>query len=278
MKVTITSRNVLMLLGLIALLHMPAGAQNVTYKPGAYPAPRYPKIPRNVKVDDLMPLARTIVKRSDNGSMFFPGYAVKTGERVLMMASREIDPLIVEALTKAIREAGGKVDVLLGDAVRRNVKDGTYHGDGETEFEYFTYMKEVLSVQTGGLGWPEQAAMAQAGKYNLVIAGDGGGTPDYPPDKMRWAYLPWKSLDQFLVSAGGIPPELLKVVDDTAWGMLKDSVGIHATDPEGTDMTWSGTPEDWERPGAHMPGHLMSHPNAGHGAGTIGGTFNHTGP
>lgn len=254
-------------------------AQQVSYKPGLFPAPRYPEIPKNVTVETLMPIARTIVKRGyAGGSMFNPGYGIKPGERALIMVSREIDPRVLEALTRAIREAGGKVDVLLGDEVRRNTKDGTYHGNGDVEFEYFTYMKDVLGVQTGGLDWPVQVKIAEAGGYNIAISGDGGGFPDYPKDKMRWAYIPWKSVDQFLVSAGGIPLELLQLVDETAWNMLTKAVRIRATDPEGTDITWTTRTNDWQSPNAYMPGHLMAHPGAGGATGTIAGTFNHTGP
>ncbi len=260
----------------IGLLVPPARAQQITYKPGEYPAPRYPKIPKNPTLEDLMPVARAIVKRDDIGASFYPGYAIKAGERALIMVGREYDPLVLEAIQRAVREAGAKVDVLLGDEVHPNSKDGSWNGDGSAEFQFFLHMDDVERMQAGGILRKDQVAIAKAGKYDVVLSGQGGGAPRIPG--MRWRYLPWDWIDKFLVNGANVPPDLLKFIDDTAWTALTQAVSIRATDPEGTDITWNTKPQEWQSPGLHNPGHLMSHPSRGGATGILAGTFNHTGP
>ncbi len=247
-------------------------AQQVSYKPGQYPAPRYPEIPKNPTVEDLMPTARTVVKRGDIGAMFYPGYEIKPGERALLAVARHFDPLVLEAIQRAIREAGGKVDVLIGND---SYLPG---GDGATEWQYFTFMKDIMDAQAGGIDQATIIDMTLAGKYDIAISGMGGGIPPHPQDKMRWAYMPWDLVDQFLVHGAGIPPDLLKFIDNSAWDTLTKAVSIHATDPEGTDITWSTKSEIWQRPDLHNPGHLSSHPSRGGATGVLAGTWNHIGP
>ena len=252
-------------------------SQAQQYKPGEYPAPRYPKITKNPTLEDLMPTARAIVKRSDIGAMFYPGYAIKSGEKALMVVPLDFDPLVLEALQRAIREAGAKVDLLLGNDPYLS------GGDGATEFEYFTHMKDIMGAQAGGIEQATIVAMTVAGKYDLAISGMGGGIPPHPSDKMRWVYMPWDMADQFLVHGASIPPDLLKIIDDTAWETLTKAVSVYATDPEGTDLVWSTRKEDWETPGRHTAGHFMSHPlidlpGVPGATGVVAGTWNHTGP
>lgn len=254
-------------------------AQQPTYKPGEFPAPRYPKIRKNATVDDLMPIARAIVKRVDTGALFYPGYNIKPGEKALIVVAPDYDPIVLAAIKRAIQEAGGKADVLFGsDAYLPG-------GDGAKEWSYFTYINDILKAETGGIDQPTQVRIALAGKYSIGLSGDGGGLPDYPKDKMRWAFIPWGFVDQFLVNGNGLPPELLKFIDDTAWSLLDKTVSVRATDPEGTDISWPNLPEYWEKPETHIPGHLMTHPRwgwskagLGGATGVLSGTWNHTGP
>ena len=99
---------------------------------------------------------------------FYPGYAIKSGEKVLIMVSREYDPLVLAALQRAIREAGAKVDVFLGNDVHPNSKDGTWSGDGSTEFEFFTYMSQVESAQAGGIDRPATGGAEVPGELRRV--------------------------------------------------------------------------------------------------------------
>ncbi len=257
---------------LIAVAQPTLQGQQITYRPGQYPAPRYPQALKNPMVEDLMPIARQIVKRPDSGQMFYPGYDIKPGERVLIAVARHFNPVVLEAITRAIREAGAKVDVMMGsDAYLPG-------GDGATEWEYFTFMKAIMSAQAGGIPQETIIAMTLAGKYDLAISGMGGGIPPHPRDKMRWAYIPWDLADMFYVHGAGIPADLLKFIDSKAWESLSSAVQIHATDPEGTDITWSPKGADWQVPGRHNPGHLSSHPGRSGATGVLAGTWNHVGP
>src|SRR5436853_5969714 len=78
----------------------------------AYPSPRYPdyiRQPRATTVEELLPLARVHVGRR----YAFPALGpVKEGDHILLMTYTSQTPLILEAVKRAMLEAGAKqVDV-----------------------------------------------------------------------------------------------------------------------------------------------------------------------
>ncbi|HEY7679680.1 MAG TPA: SDR family NAD(P)-dependent oxidoreductase, partial [Terriglobia bacterium] len=122
--------------------------------------------------------------------------------------------------------------------------------------------------------------------YDLVIEGTGGPNPkaDY-----RWAYIPWDTTDKFLYSMAAFPYELQEMVDKLLWKTLTSARKIHATDPEGTDMTWSWDPkfegmlrENWPgyeilKQGHISPMPLFMSPVEANANGKIAGNINHQG-
>ena len=122
--------------------------------------------------------------------------------------------------------------------------------------------------------------------YDLVIHGTGGPNPksDY-----RWEYIPWDTADKFMYSMAGYPFEIQNRIDELLWDAMTKARTIHATDPEGTDMTWHWQPNYVSLLREHWPGYKMV--KAGHlspipmlqspadadANGVIGGTTNHRG-
>jgi hypothetical protein len=109
------------MLGLCALAAAAAGcgkkeqAPGATAQPGApaaqvgangdkYPAPRWPsyfKAPKSV--DDLMPAARLLV-RNQSGLQGKGMGILKSGDKVLIVAADDADPMVMEAVKKALEE------------------------------------------------------------------------------------------------------------------------------------------------------------------------------
>src|SRR5262245_50072348 len=88
----------------------PVAAQAPVYKPGEYPAPRYPKLKEHYTVEDLMPIARELVRRPYADSFLLAGYNIRDGQRALIVVPRNFDRLVLDAITRAIHERGGQVD------------------------------------------------------------------------------------------------------------------------------------------------------------------------
>lgn len=252
------------------------------YGEGQYPAPRYPALPKTITLEHLMPVARALVRRPDIGYRYYPGYDVKPDERVLIVANRDYDPLVIDALRLAIQEVGAKADVLTGNDETPGKKDPKWKPDGSLEVDWFAFPGVAVNQPFGGIKPREQLALALAGNYDLVLSGTGGGWPNFPADKMRWVYLPWMWPDQFFENANNMPPELLKFIDTASWAQVKQAVKLHATDPEGTDLSWTSSPEQWNRTerkyGTLNMGHQLIAIEGAKATGVIAGTWNDTGP
>ena len=60
-------------------------AQNPVYKPGEYPAPRYPQVKQSYTVEDLVPIAREVVRRPYMSAFLKAGYNVQQGHKALIV-------------------------------------------------------------------------------------------------------------------------------------------------------------------------------------------------
>src|SRR6185436_19245847 len=69
-----------------------------------YPAPRWPSYFKTPKsVDDLMPAARLLV-RNQSGLQGKGMGTLKEGDKVLIVAADDADPMVLEAVSKALEE------------------------------------------------------------------------------------------------------------------------------------------------------------------------------
>lgn len=253
-----------------------AVAQVKTYTAGDYPAPKLPPYKLDVTTQDLLPMARVLVRKPAERQPLTPGYAIKPGEKVLILVSEAFDDRVVGAIRQAIEEVGGKPDVVKTFAPPRNKVN--------TNIGY----EEVRMFASFGLvdGFAFPKALQAAGKYDMVINGEGGPVPVTP---YKWEYIPWSTVDKFMFSQASFPFELQKAIDNKAWDNLLKARKIHVTDPEGTDMTWNWNPqyaamlrEEWPGYAVVLTGHLGSFPEFlspldADAHGTIGGTLNHMG-
>ena len=83
-----------------------------------YPAPRDPDYKKalHATVDDLMPVARLMVKKPSRRMALSPGYGIKAGENVLIVVSPRFDANVLEAIRRAMVEAGAYVDIMKAHA------------------------------------------------------------------------------------------------------------------------------------------------------------------
>src|SRR4051812_38692260 len=71
-----------------------------------YPAPRWPSYFKPPKsVDDLMPAARLLV-RNKSGFLGVGMGVVQSGETILIVPNLQSDPMVVQAVVKALAERG----------------------------------------------------------------------------------------------------------------------------------------------------------------------------
>ena len=77
----------------------------------SYPAPRWPSyFKRPETVDELMPAAHSLV-RNKSGFLGVGMGVLQTGETVLLVPNAASDPMVVEAIVKALGERGVKAEV-----------------------------------------------------------------------------------------------------------------------------------------------------------------------
>ena len=73
------------------------------YKPGEYPAPRYPQLKANYTIEDLLPIAREVVRKPYQAAFLKAGYNIQKGDKALIVVPGHFDNLVIESLIRAIR-------------------------------------------------------------------------------------------------------------------------------------------------------------------------------
>ena len=251
---------------------------------GAAPTAERGRPPTLVVPDTLLAHARFVadepeIRRTAAG---FIGYgATKPGDRVLLAADTHFDPLVVEAMTRALREKGAAVDVIVVQA------------EPDREFEAADELRAAIRRRPWreqprrweGLPWVEELALARG--YDLLVHGKGGGIPATPH---RYEAFPWLRQEQLASPATTYPREVHALINRRAWEPFWEQAPggrVRVTDPEGTDIAWDMWPEYFEHPTAMFGpvprwNHLMSHPPTPlspreSSTGVVRGTLNHFG-
>ncbi len=245
-----------------------------------YPAPRYPKYKRPKTVEELMPKARELVNQppGHHPHSLKPSYNIKSGDRILFVVLSEYSPMIVEAMCRAMREKGARVDLLAKDstpvapAEELAAHEALSFGKEEGDYSYyFTMITNLIRFGTA-------RAMVDLDKYDMIVAGSAGPPPK---EAFPWHRLNFISLEDFASPLIDFPHELHHLINQKTWEQILSSKTIRVTDPEGTDVQW--TNYDDERP--YAENHLLARPlNIGYGfggkddcTGVIAGTLNHIG-
>lgn len=268
-----------------------------------YSAPRYPRIHKITSTDELMPQVRYVLerggeKKGDRSFQMRPGYGIKGGERILVVASSLTDPLVIQAFLRGFKEKNCLVDLI--------VVGSTYKGLSE-----ISGVNEISRGFEGGRNTGRLVReFAEKGGHSLIVGmtqSVGEASPGFGALRMHW------STRELLASPSTMyPDEILQAAEDEAWQMLRQTAEVRVTDPEGTDLGFTWFPEYWQvidgtHPtiktigggplagsyGGHpyyagaseevlIPGHLMGYPlgvalDKSNGAGTVAGTANHAG-
>jgi hypothetical protein len=211
--------------------------------------PRMPKVARITKVEQLMPTAREMVKKT--APNMYEGVEIKKGQRVLIVSDTTADQLVVQAVAAAALERGAHVQVITLEGFR-GLKDPGAMVDGM--FSNNWYPQWV---------W-EAAKEADIVLLMAFIKSAHTPLPDLPNKPLvdNWEL----TADLMMSEHQRYPVEIRNVIDEIAWGQLYDSTSVRWTDLEGTDLTMRLTTEDWIRSTEKkrrktglpfQPGHLM---------------------
>jgi hypothetical protein len=235
-----------------------------------------------ISVDQMLPVAQFVasepeVRRTAAG---FIGYgATGEGHRVLIAVDREYDPRIPDAIARALRAKGARVDLITVDSG----PDKTFDELDEIQVVIRREPWARNPRRWEGIPWVEEMALRNG--YDLLIHGKGGGIPDVPH---RYEAIPWLQAEQFVSSGTTFPRDVHTLINQKLWNAFRvrgRGGRLHVTDPEGTDLTYTLWPDyfDGRRRGyGDVPwwGHVMGHAPTPilpqeDASGVVAGTTNH---
>ena len=293
MSVTKTMLTILVVLWASPLL---LAQQGPVYKPGEYPAPRYPNVKPNYTMQELVALAHDVVRWPYSDAFLQVGYNIKPGQKALIVVPGDFDQQVAQAIVLAIQEAGGSADMVrLYGPARANAKPGieTASREAQSIIGYSSATRERRGLTDARI-----MDLAELGEYNVLIYRAGG--PPSRPLKIPMQYILWDRIDKFVTTIA-FPMELQNAIDQATWDTLIQGRHFRATDPEGTNITWSAKPNQWEdskttyQESMASAGQKLEIVHGGHigaiplgmgvqdfmnndAAGVVAGTLNHAGP
>jgi len=220
-----------------------------------YPAPRYPTIPNITTVDQLLPYVRRIVGRPMpyTGDQR-PGYGLKGGEKVLFVTHSDLDPLVMEAFIRVLRdELKCKVDVFEEHGNRSLYRTA--------DLMKILVRSKPAAWMLGGPEWTEEVAK-KAG-YDKVI-----GQTFWANNNCTLKYysftMDWPTREQLASPIVMYPEEIIEAADRVSWEILRQTKEVRITDPEGTDVSFTWIDEYWQIMDGNYPGYMQS-PTEGFG-------------
>lgn len=229
------------------------------------PKPRAPLLPRITSADQLVPFAKIFLQRDYIGQRL--GWSIRGGERVLLVGRTDMHPWVIEAFVKALHELNCTVDVLVRD------RPPFDRGTKEWSDEAIRLMEERLSQDLnvvpeklypswGGSGTPRprfpglRLSQENRDLYDVII-GPEGKLPGLAGN------IAWTS-PELMVGAGEIfPGELLDLIDQKTWEIVRNVERVDISGLQGTKFTFTWFPEWWEivegtHPKIRTPGHLST--------------------
>lgn len=243
----------LLLLGLEILKHFGRGAAAIAAQlslagpqPG-YPQPRYAAVPRIQSVEDLLPNARFIATRNMaySGNQF-PGWEVKEGERILFVVPSGLDPWVVEAFTRVMRDQNCHVDVLTRQS---GPSRGAERGDADDwapssmrrKLDAPNRKKEEEKGLFSDSRWLTDLAKQRG--YDRVV----GATYRNPENELDYGYgLDWVTREMLGSPAVMYPYDIVYALDKKTWEKVRQAREVHVTDPEGSDYRFTWFDEYWQ--------------------------------
>ncbi|MGA8430473.1 MAG: hypothetical protein WB729_11685 [Candidatus Sulfotelmatobacter sp.] len=217
-----------------------------------HPSPRYPEVPDVTELEQLLPYARHIAQRPMpyTGDQR-PGYGIKGGEKILFVTDSDVDPLVVEAFTRVLRDENKcQVDIFEQQGNRRLYRT-------EQVMKVLVDSEPALWM-LGGPEWTQQVAKKKG--YDKVI-----GQIFWEENNLRLRChnfsMDWPTREQLASPAVLYPEEIIEALDRAAWQTLLQAESSTITDPQGTDITFTWLPEYWQI----MDGNYPDYPTDGFG-------------
>jgi hypothetical protein len=204
----------------------------------AFPSPCYPEVPEIVAVSQLLPHARHIVERPMpyTGDQR-PGYGVKGGERILFVIDSDVDPLVMDAFMRVLRdEKRCDVDVFQQRGNRRLFRT--------TEIMKIIVESKPAAWMIGGPDWIED--IAKRGGYDKVIGHISFWDANNLRRKQYGFSMDWPTREQLASPAVMYPEEIIEALDRASWKILRQTAKARITDPQGTDISFTWFPEYWQ--------------------------------
>ncbi len=232
-----------------------------------YLAPRAPGYKKPTGVEDCLPQARLLVKKTFGRAALGP---VRKGDKILIVTFPDQDEYVKEAVIQAFKEEGAdQVDfIFTHELVGQETKPATAENpeieaqmldEGKASGAYIVAdrtsggdmagaLRKYFDEHPGytGLHWDT------GGRGHRVFALREHGT------KFRgnWLFNNW---EEFLSKGWTYPDELWKEIERGIIDVIGKASSVRITDPEGTHLEYSLTAEEalrWQR-GAWRPGHLF---------------------
>lgn len=235
-----------------------------------YPSPRAPVYKEPSSVEDCLPQARRLVKKQHGRAALGP---IEEGDRILIVTLPDQNEYVREAVTIACMEAGAKEVKFL--------TPGELTGQTERTFSVEDGWEEAKMLDEGvASGSPETADLASgfnvAGPLYQYLEENPGYTKLFwdlgarsqkvqvlgkhgAKFKANWLFNNW---EEFLSEAWVYPDELSIEIERRIISMLGEASQVRISDPEGTFLEFSLTPEEAKRwqMGAWLKGHLFMDP------------------
>jgi hypothetical protein len=229
-----------------------------------YPAPRAPEYKRPTRVEECLPRARALVKMDEGFSTLGP---VEKGDQILIVTEPDQDECVREAISQALREAGAKkVSFITPEELT-----GEKPQPGTAE-EAWTEVDLLREGNGPGASVAHEVAAAlrnyfdQHPEYTGLRWGPGGGVLlmrqlGEHASKYRGLYV-FHNWEAFVSRASTYPSELVRAIERKIVEPLGKASAVRFTDPQGTHIEYSLTPEQarrWQM-GANYPDHLFMDP------------------
>jgi hypothetical protein len=237
-----------------------------------------------------MPRARELVTQAPDDYQpeagpsypYKPLYHIKRGDKILFVTLSESDSMVIDAMCRALREKGARVDVIRIDSTPLAPPEEWPAHEAislgkEEDNDEFSY---IYTTSYYYLRWATARAMVNSEKYSYIMGGFAGPlVPDYVTG-VRWRFFRYQALENWAGPAMDLPSDVLQLISEKTHAQVLACEEERLTDPEGTDVKWTNYGLDKRD---FMPNHLWARPpHIGYGfggkddcTGVVAGTTNH---
>ena len=261
---------------------------------GGYAAPRFPKYLRTVTTIDPLLIPARLAARQIAGRT--PLGLLKAGETVLIVVPDEQDPLIKQAIERALGERqvtvvwkfSSEMQGLTPAQMKQNMEARrgqlTYGADGWKELGTFQrrvgrFLPAAVQKEVAGAPLPNPPRtedldgtvnyVASHPGVDRVVYGAGGRARQQRAFGRNagkfvgnWTYVKQSDL---LSKVPEFPGDVWKLVEEKVLDAVPFTESVHMTDPEGTDVRWTVTEQEAEKwaKAAYLQGHIFLYPLQG---------------